>query len=146
MSATFLLAIRILMVICLYAVLGWIFFTIWQTVRQQGLLLAARKAPPLTLIIQTGAQPAFSRRFAQTEVVLGRDPDCEAPLPDETASARHARLSYHHGQWWLEDLDSTNGTRLNNMPVETPTVVISDDQITCGQTTATIKLTGKVLN
>jgi pSer/pThr/pTyr-binding forkhead associated (FHA) protein len=61
-------------------------------------------------------------------------------LEDAAASARHARLSYHHNQWWLEDLGSTNGTLLNQEKLALPTVVISGDEFRCGETRFTITL------
>ena len=38
-------------------------------------------------------------------------------------------VSFHHGQWWLEDLGSTNGTFLNKNQIAVPTVIITGDQI-----------------
>jgi pSer/pThr/pTyr-binding forkhead associated (FHA) protein len=59
---------------------------------------------------------------------------------DEAMSAHHARISYHHTQWWLEDLNSTNGTFLNRDQVSVPTVIISGDEIKCGNTLLTIRI------
>jgi pSer/pThr/pTyr-binding forkhead associated (FHA) protein len=78
------------------------------------------------------------RLFSMREVLIGRDPACEMILDDPTVSNRHARLSYHHGQWWLEDLQSTNGTFLNNEPIAAPLVVTSGDVVRCGQVELTL--------
>lgn len=46
-------------------------------------------------------------------VTLGRMPTCTIGMPQEPdASREHARLTYREGQWWIEDLGSTNGTFL----------------------------------
>ena len=45
--------------------------------------------------------------------MIGRDTHCDLSVMDEALSAHHARITFHHGQWWLEDLNSTNGTFLN---------------------------------
>jgi pSer/pThr/pTyr-binding forkhead associated (FHA) protein len=140
MSAGIFLFLRIALTICLYAFLGWALFTLWQAVRQQGQILAARKVPAISLTIQTPGKPENFIRFTQPEITLGRDPTCEAPLADDSVSARHARLSYHHNQWWLEDLNSTNGTRINTEKLLSPTVVIAGDQIECGNTTILLHL------
>jgi len=66
-------------------------------------------------------------------------------VDDEAISARHARWSFHHNQWWLEDLDSTNGTLLNQEKLTMPTVVMSDDEFKCGDTFFIISLTGDIL-
>ena len=140
MSAPFVLALRVLLALSLYAFLGWALFTIWYELRTQGTLLAARKIPGINLNIQIDDQPSIQRYFTQSEILLGRDAHCDLPLPDDTVSVRHARLSYHHGQWWLEDLGSTNGTRLNNDKVSIPTVVINGDHVECGKASIIINL------
>ncbi|HQU36847.1 MAG TPA: FHA domain-containing protein, partial [Anaerolineales bacterium] len=65
---------------------------------------------------------------------------CDVSLMDETLSAQHARITYHHRQWWLEDLNSTNGTSLNENPLTTPTVVISEDEFKCGNVSFVIRI------
>ena len=140
MSAPFILALRILLAASLYAFLGWTLLTIWRELRTQGTLLAARKIPGIQLTFQPENQPVVQRYFTQSEILLGRDAHCDFPLPDDTVSVRHARLSYHHGQWWLEDLGSTNKTRLNEEELTLPTVVISGDQIECGRANLVINL------
>jgi len=71
-------------------------------------------------------------------VLIGREADCECQLTHTTVSARHAQLSFHHQQWWLDDLNSTNGTKLNREPVETSTVIVNGDEISCGEVTMEI--------
>jgi hypothetical protein len=47
------------------------------------------------------------------ELVIGRHPSCDLVVADETVSRRHAQLIFRDGNWIVQDLDSTNGTRLN---------------------------------
>lgn len=146
MSGPLLLALRILLALALYAFLAWAFVSLWRDIRQQSALLAARRVPPLNLTIASAGRSPQTRHFKQSEITIGRDPACECPLLDEdTISARHARLSYHHGQWWLEDLDSTNGVFLNGERLSTPTVVISGDEIGCGNICLAVALSGELL-
>ena len=140
MSAPFVLALRVLLALSLYAFLGWALFTIWNELRTQGTLLAARKIPGINLSVQIDDQLPSQHYFTQSEILLGRDAHCDLALTNDTVSVRHARLSYHHGQWWLEDLGSTNGTRLNNDKVSIPTVVINGDFIECGKAAIVINL------
>jgi FHA domain len=49
----------------------------------------------------------------QEELVVGRHPSCDVVVSDPTASRRHARLVFRDGGWVVQDLESTNGTRLN---------------------------------
>jgi len=140
MSAPFVLVLRALLAISLYAFLGWTLVTIWRELRSQGTLLAARKIPGISLNVQLDNQPLSQHYFTQAEILLGRDAHCDLPLPDDTVSVRHARLAYHHGQWWLEDLGSTNGSRLNQEKVTIPTVIISGDQIGCGKAVISVNI------
>ncbi len=140
MSAPIVLVLRLLLAAALYAFLGWALLTLWRDSRIQGALLAARKTPGINLNIVMNDQDPLLRFFSQSEILLGRDPHCDVPLLHATISVRHARLSFHHGQWWLEDLNSTNGTRLNGDEVSIPTVVINGDMVECGKAAITISL------
>ena len=132
MSAILLLVLRILLVVLLYAFLGTAFFVLWQDVKRQGRLLEAQHIPQITLTTASSGLN-LSRPFSCAEVILGRDETCDFPLGDQTVSSRHARLSYHQNQWWLEDLSSTNGTFLNEEAVTTPVVLTHGDQVRLGQ-------------
>jgi len=140
MSASLALALRLAMAACLYAFLGWGLYTLWRDLVERGGALAGRKPPPITLIIQTGARESARRSFTQDQITLGRDPACEVCLNDEAVSARHARLRFHHRQWWAEDLGSTNGTQLNQAALQIPTVLTSGDQLECGNSSIIVSL------
>lgn len=141
MSGPVLLALRILMALGLYAFLAWGLLAMWKEIRQQGALLAGRKAPPISLTIWSGDRPPQTRHFARSDLTIGRDPACDLVLDDEAVSGQHLRLSYHHGQWWAEDMHSTNGTLLNGCRLSIPTVVVAEDELVCGQTRLAIGLT-----
>lgn len=133
MSAPILLILRIALAAAIYAFLGWAFYTLWQDFKRQGQTIAnLRRAPSLTLV-QQEEDSASSFRFTHPDVTIGRDPASDLVLEDPTISAQHARLSYHHGHWWIEDMRSTNGTFLNQEPVEEPMVITAGDELRCGQ-------------
>jgi len=134
MSGILVLTLRILITICLYAFLAWAIYTIWRDLQLNSALLSSQIVPTLTITF-LDSEEHDQREYKTSEIIIGRDPLCECVLSDETVSARHARLSYHHKQWWLEDLNSTNGTFLNEEPISTATVIISGDEIRCGRVT-----------
>jgi pSer/pThr/pTyr-binding forkhead associated (FHA) protein len=140
MSGPVVFALRLLLTLSLYGFLVWAFISLWRDIKLQSVLLSARKIPPLTLTLARTDQVSQIRRFIQPEVTIGRDPACECPLDDDSISARHARLSYHHNQWWLEDLGSTNGTLVNQEKLTLPMVVVTGDEFRCGKTLLTINL------
>lgn len=131
MSGPILLALRLLLAAALYTFLAWALWIMWRDLRQQTRQLAALAPPPLILTLKNdGAEQIY--RFSTAEVIIGRDPTCNLRLEDKTLSARHARLSYHHGHWWVEDLRSTNGTLLNAERVNEPMVTTGGDLLRCG--------------
>lgn len=139
MTGTVLLILRVVMVAALYAFLVWALWTLWQSLAQQRQQLAARKIPPLHLAVREDEDIEILI-FQVPVVTIGRDQACECVLESETVSARHARLVYHHKQWWLEDLKATNGTFLNNDRVQSGLVVAVGDEIRCGEAVLEVAL------
>ncbi len=54
---------------------------------------------------------------ATDRLLLGRHRACGAVFADPTVSRQHALLRFRDGIWMLQDLDSTNGTTVNGVPV-----------------------------
>lgn len=125
------LIIRIILAGTLYAFLAWSMWTMWKELRSQVTTQASRRVPILQLLIEL-PDGTRTQHFNKNEVLIGREPACDCQLSDSTVSSRHALLSYHNLQWWLEDLDSTNGTFLNEEPVVSSVVLASGDRIRCG--------------
>lgn len=132
MSAIIFLVLRILLAALLYGFLGFALYTIWRDMKQQSQLLAARQPTPLT-ITSLAYELTPSKHYSKPEIILGRDPGCDFTLDDQTVSSRHARLSYHHNQWWIEDMASTNGTYLDGEAVTAPVVITHGDELRLGQ-------------
>ena len=140
MTAILVLILRFALTIALYAFLAWALATLWQEVKQQGDFLALQKKPTIQVHAKPENGKEFQYRYLQAEVTIGRDPNCDLPILDEAISAQHARISYHHSQWWLEDLNSTNGTFIGKSKVSVPTVLINSDQFKCGNTIFTVQM------
>jgi len=132
LSAVVVLILRILIAVALYAFAAYAFYLLWKTIRKPADTRSGSSMPALTLhpAKKSGMQ---TQRFESETVLVGREKGCQLCLADDTISARHARLSYHNKQWWVEDLGSTNGTFLNKLPVTTPTVLTKDDTLTFGK-------------
>lgn len=140
MIATVVLALRFALAIALYAFLGWALFTLLQELKQQGNKLSTQKKPSITIFVNIERKRESQRYFTQTEIMIGRDSHCDLSVMDEALSAHHARITHHHGQWWLEDLNSRNGTFLNRQKLSTPAVIITGDQFKCGNTLFDIRV------
>ncbi len=68
------------------------------------------------------------------EILLGRSRSCTVTLPDPSISRQHAKLLLRHGQVRLRDLNSSNGTYLNDSRVHSETDVVDGDRIVLGET------------
>ena len=78
------------------------------------------------LRLPTGEQDRFT---------IGREQACDMTLSDETVSRWHASLRRDPRGWLLDDLGSTNGTRLNGWRVSTPSRVGAGDVVSFGAAT-----------
>ena len=83
------------------------------------------------LILATEAQGKVAYEFAESSISIGRAPDNMIVIDDPSVSSRHALLELSGDTYRLKDLDSTNGTKVNGVPI-TDTVLRFDDRIRFG--------------
>ena len=70
----------------------------------------------------------------QTSWIIGAADACDLRAVSPYVSGRHCRLEYDAGQWFVEDLGSTNGTYVNGSRITSRTPVTKADAITLGRT------------
>ena len=58
------------------------------------------------------------RPLTQNRVIVGRNEDCTIQLTDHSVSGRHCELDFDGTRWWITDLGSRNGTRVNGIPIK----------------------------
>ncbi len=96
--------------------------------------------------IDTNLQPRFvviSSNFAGVEyyvrrskVVIGRDPACDIAIHHQSVSSRHAEVRRTpRGDYEIRDLNSSNGTKVNGIPISEPFKLDSGDAVTLGHVT-----------
>ncbi len=88
--------------------------------------------PPGTLIYPDGYRFDLSST-GPDGIVLGRDPDSDIMIDDEKASREHAQLRPSPRGWIVEDLDSTNGTRVNGFRTSAQ-LLLDGDHVLIGAT------------
>jgi serine phosphatase RsbU (regulator of sigma subunit)/pSer/pThr/pTyr-binding forkhead associated (FHA) protein len=81
------------------------------------------------LLIRRGAQPGHRIPLAKDQIILGRSPDCDLPIPSPSISRQHARILRMQERWFLEDMLSRNGTHLNEQLLTTRTQLHTNDRI-----------------
>lgn len=93
-----------------------------KEVPAQGLrrtvLLSEKQKPPVVgwFVALNGEQKGEDFRVRDGQNTLGSAPDAEILIRNEAVSGKHASLRYKDGKFFLTDLDSTNGTFLNDKP------------------------------
>ncbi len=133
---TQILILRYGIIALLYAFLMTVLYLAWRDLRSVARGAEQPSRAPGQLVVVDGADTglrAGDRFPLQPVTSLGRDLSNTIVLPDAFASTSHALLSYRDGEWWLEDLDSHNGTFLNQVRITQPTVVREGDLIRVGQ-------------
>ncbi|SNQ48295.1 FHA domain-containing protein FhaB [Frankia canadensis] len=89
---------------------------------------------PSKLVVTKGHLAGTTIPLGSSPVTIGRAQDSTLVLEDDFASGRHARLVPHDGQWFVEDLGSTNGTYLNRTKVTSPMPVPLGAPVRIGKT------------
>lgn len=86
-----------------------------------GAYVGSRRAgrPTPTRLRPLGLSAVFSVKLNGGPLTVGRSEECDVTLPLETVSSRHCRLFRKRASWFVEDLGSRNGTRVNGKPVRT---------------------------
>jgi hypothetical protein len=74
-----------------------------------------------------------SYTLAKPSVTIGRLPECDVVLDDPGTSRQHARIRRTDAGFVLTDLGSTNGTLVNDEPIQEH-VLENGDRVTIGET------------
>jgi hypothetical protein len=91
------------------------------------------------LVVTAGNLAGTRITLGEAPITIGRAEDSTLVITDDFASARHARLVPRDGQWFVEDLGSTNGTYLDRGKVSGPTPVPLGVPIRIGRTSLELR-------
>ncbi|MCC7359232.1 MAG: FHA domain-containing protein [Anaerolineales bacterium] len=130
------LGLRLALAALLYGFLGLLVWMLWQDVRAAAQRAAGKGRRLGRLLVLEAGLPQLptGMEFPLLPITsLGRAPTNTVTLPDDTASLEHALLHLRDGQWWLEDLASRNGTRLNDTVISDASPVMPGDVIGIGR-------------
>ena len=76
---------------------------------------AVRPAAQVLCRVRTGVTLTFALK--SDEALVGRDSGLAVTIPLDGVSRQHARIHWDGRAYWLEDLESTNGTLLNGQRI-----------------------------
>jgi len=88
----------------------------------------------LVVVASPGGEPVAGTALSLDAITsLGRDVNNSIVVDDPFASAEHAILTFRGRGWYLEDLESTNGTYVNGTRIEAVAPLTFGDEIQIGQ-------------
>lgn len=67
--------------------------------------------------------------LSQGKVIIGRSPDCDIAIDNTAISRQHASIEYKNGEYYLNDLGSSNGTFLNGDKIDELAALTPGDNI-----------------
>jgi len=106
----------------------------------QGAPAKVKRGKAARQLVVTAGQLAGTRiTLGDSPITIGRAEDSTLVITDDFASARHARLVPRDGDWFVEDLGSTNGTYLDRGKVSGPTPVPLGVPIRIGRTSLELR-------
>jgi hypothetical protein len=148
-------ALKFGFLVVLYLFLLWVVWSALRDLRRGSAVVASEQAPapdatgmyaaadglgdahfdemePRLMVERANGHPAgVAYEIPHSGATLGRG-DVEIKLDDPFASSRHARISQQGHVFVIEDLGSTNGTYLNDEPLDGPQPLHPGDRIRIG--------------
>ena len=103
----------------------------------------------LIIVSEAGTEPDSRRRVQQNNITnerrsgfdisqfplkIGRSDDNTLVMIDEQSSAYHALITTDGLQFWIQDLESTNGTHIDGIRIDATTQLRADSLIKIGST------------
>lgn len=111
--------------------------------------LAAQQTTPVMMaarasleIIQSPVADLVGKKFSLRgvmELIIGRWSEADVPIADNRISRRHARLYSDGTRFWIEDLQSSNGTYLGGVRINETVPLLDGQQIRLGGTIFTYR-------
>jgi pSer/pThr/pTyr-binding forkhead associated (FHA) protein len=125
--------IRLLFLGLLYLFLFQVVRALVRDLRQASASAVAELGRFLVLASPSGDPPVGAAFGLDAITSLGRDVNNSIVIDDPFASSDHAVLTYRGRDWYVEDLDSTNGTYVNGTRVVGVAPLGFGDELQVGQ-------------
>lgn len=82
------------------------------------------------LLVRVGAAPLELK--PEQQFVIGRNQDCDLPIPSQRVSRRHTEINWKHGRPVIKDLGSQNGTQVNGKRITAEHELKDGDEVVIG--------------
>ncbi|AWB83109.1 FHA domain-containing protein [Corynebacterium liangguodongii] len=147
MDSAIILGARFGLLILLWLFIGFVLWVVRKDVvaasgarRQSAPSTPIRREKARELVVVDGPLKGSHMEIASIEdLTLGRANTCDFVLGDDYASSTHARLFRRGSEWFIEDLDSRNGTFVQGVRIDQPERVSVGTDMKMGRTTVRLK-------
>lgn len=85
------------------------------------------------IVVVKGPSAGLEVRLTKQETIIGRDERADLVFNSAAVSRRHARIILRDGQYFVQDLGSSNGTFVNGQRVQQSTALKDGDEIGLSQ-------------
>ncbi len=96
---------------------------------------SGKEARSKLIVLESPGEKTGEAFFIDGHALIGRTPECDIKISDNSVSHQHARISGSRRAFKLEDLGSKNGTFLNHRKMTQPVLLRQGDLIKVGKTT-----------
>jgi pSer/pThr/pTyr-binding forkhead associated (FHA) protein len=93
----------------------------------------------VTLVVEKGSRRPQRVVLRRTRTIIGRDVGCGLRIPSAEVSRRHCRIDVGENSLSVEDLNSVNGTYVNNIAVIGRQDLSPGDRLRIGPTTFVVE-------
>lgn len=103
---------------------------------EETVLLDLQGNDEATVLLDQDREIAYIKRIKTNEIIelnkneflLGKGSQCDFIIYDNpTISRQHAKISCINGKYYLEDLNSLNHTKVNNIKIDQITELVNED-------------------
>ena len=127
-----LLIYRALLIILIYAFLSIALYILWRGFNHNA--RTTENNPESAILVSMDKQSQPTEYQLRPVTAIGRSSDNHIVIEDPFTSTHHAVIVWRDQRWYIEDLESHNGTQLNDIQMTEPIVLTSGDIIRIGET------------
>ncbi|MFH1301203.1 MAG: FHA domain-containing protein [Planctomycetota bacterium] len=96
-------------------------------------------------IIKTGKYQGKTLKLPERNITIGRELECDIRVADSDVSRKHCELLIRDGEMFVVDLNSRNGTCVNDIRIKAETPLQPGDQLRVGPMVFELAGTGKTV-
>jgi pSer/pThr/pTyr-binding forkhead associated (FHA) protein len=96
-------------------------------------IVATFKKDPALILITKGSPQVIHLKQGK-RITIGRDKTCKIVLADVAVSRKHAEIVPGQNGFYIRDLGSANGVRVNQTKIDNPYLLVHGDRIMIGGT------------